>query len=301
MPCAALRPSEHRRFLGITARTSRTYKQALRRFFQYTRLFHNVLPNSFVALDEMLSEYINHLYQEGDHLSQAGWVLSAMKRFYPRARRQLPTAQQFYNNWKRQHVPSRAVPLTWLVVRAMAAAATRVGRMDMALCLFLGFVFFLRTGEILALRAHHVSIFPEKGTIFIALPDTKTSRGLMESVSLSDQRFCHIIHKLWLSSRPSGLLFAGSAANFRRLLRCLLCTVDCGDLNFSAYSLRRGGATHFYQMTNNLNATVLRGRWRDMATARLYIDDARASLIQLCFSEDRLRLLNSFAGFWGTF
>ena len=31
-------------------------------------------------LDEELAEYINHLYQEGDSVSVAGWTISGLKR-----------------------------------------------------------------------------------------------------------------------------------------------------------------------------------------------------------------------------
>ena len=37
-----------------------------------------------VELDDELAEYINHLYQEGDHVTLAGWTVSGLKTFLPR-------------------------------------------------------------------------------------------------------------------------------------------------------------------------------------------------------------------------
>ena len=84
---------DHLRFLGITAKTRRSYEQAVQAFFVYLRALRGRLPKSMVELDEELSEYINHLYQEGDNVTQAGWTVSGLKRFLPRCKPHLQTAQ----------------------------------------------------------------------------------------------------------------------------------------------------------------------------------------------------------------
>ena len=62
------------------------------------------------------------------------------------------------------------------------------------------------------------------------------------------------------------------------------------ELGFVPYSLRRGGATDLYLRCNNLDPVMLRGR----TTARIYLDDARASLIQMRLSSASLQLIRHF-------
>lgn len=107
MPRAANK--KHLRYHGVSARTLRAYKQAVNRFFLFCPATFGELPPSFEQLDYQLSEFINELFQEGDTLSLAGWTISGLKRFFPRCKPQLLTAQQLYKNWCRSHVPQRAL------------------------------------------------------------------------------------------------------------------------------------------------------------------------------------------------
>ncbi|CAE7177202.1 unnamed protein product [Symbiodinium necroappetens] len=122
-----------------------SYENAVAALFQYLNALRGRLPRTMAELDEELAEYINHLYQEGDAVTLAGWTLSGLKRFFPRCRPHLLTSQLFLRNWQRVHLPQRTSPMTWLGARAMAGAACKVGRPDLALSIFLGFAFFLRT------------------------------------------------------------------------------------------------------------------------------------------------------------
>ena len=62
-----------------------------------------------LQLDDDLAEYINHLFQEGDSVSFAGWVLSGLKRFYPRCRPHLQSSQLYLRSWQRVHLRHAAV------------------------------------------------------------------------------------------------------------------------------------------------------------------------------------------------
>ncbi|CAE7762207.1 unnamed protein product [Symbiodinium sp. CCMP2592] len=49
---------------------------------------------------------------------------------------------------------------------------------------------------------------------------------------------------------------------------------------FLPYGLRRGGATFHWQTSQNFEATMIMGRWQDQKTCRIYLDEARALLVQ---------------------
>ena len=288
----------HLKFLGITAKTRRIYSKAVAAFLQFLKSYFGHFPETFELLDEQLAEYVNHLYQEGDHISLAGWTISGLKRFYPRCRHHLCTAHLFYRNWQRVHLPQRTTPMTWLGVRAMASAAVQVGRLDLAILVLLGFAFFLRTMALLALQAHHVRLFPQEGTVVIAILNAKTGRGLQQSLSLKEPQLVHFLNSLWLRHRPVGRLFKHGAQAFRSAFASLVKAIGLDPAAYLPYSLRRGGATEFYQRTQSLGRTMIQGRWRDQTTARIYIDDARATLTQLLLPAHVTALQCSLASFW---
>ncbi|CAE7232215.1 unnamed protein product [Symbiodinium sp. CCMP2592] len=275
-----------------------SYERAVSAFFLYLRALRGRLPRSMLELDEELAEYINHLYQEGDPLSLAGWTVSGLKRFHPRCRPHLLTAQVFLRNWQRVHLPRRTNPMSWLGAKAMASAACQANRPDLALVILLGFAFFLRTMELLAMQVSHVRLFPENGTIIVAILNSKTSRGLQQSLSLHEPALVKVIAFLLSRARPSRLLYEPSVAVFRREFASLVTFVGLDPALFLPYSLRRGGATQFYQRTQSLGRTMVQGRWKDAQTARIYIDDARATLIQFLLPPPAAALQHRLSSFW---
>ena len=66
-------------------------------------------------------------------------------------------------------MPKRTLLISWQGVKAMAAEAARLKRFDLALLIFLGLAFFLRTMELLGLRKLHVRLFPEDGIVVVAI------------------------------------------------------------------------------------------------------------------------------------
>jgi len=46
--------------------------------------------------------------------------------------------------------------------------------------------------------------------------------------------------------------------------------------------------------TNSLDAVMIRGRWREATTARIYLDDARATLVKLAVPTCSRPLLRRF-------
>ena len=110
---------QHLKYLGVRKRTVDLYKREVSHFFHFLSLSGIPLASTMPELDAQVGEYINHFYPEGEAVSRAGWLLSGLRRFYPRLRKELCVAQQWYNNWTREHVPSRAVPLPWRVTQSL--------------------------------------------------------------------------------------------------------------------------------------------------------------------------------------
>lgn len=281
------------RHAGISDRTLRIYKREVSQFLQFLELNCIDLPTSYDRLDHEVAEYINHLFQEGEALTKAGWLLSGIKRLYPRVRRELAISQQWYGNWVREHTPTRATPITWKLVQAFVGACLQAKLPRMAFLILIGFVFFLRTGELLSLHLGDVALDPHEGATVIRIAVSKTSPHAQQSVAHVDATFCSLLLSL-RRSLSEGPLWPYSVSHFRRSLASLSAFFEVEHLRLVPYSLRRGGATHFYGVWGNLGFVMVRGRWRDARTARIYLDDARAVLISTSFSPRSSHLIASF-------
>jgi integrase len=294
----AARSGQHLRYVGLSPRTLLLYRRAVSSFFAYLGLHRLPLPTSYSELDHTLADYVNHLWLDDLPLGEAGLVLSAFHRFVPEARGKLPTAWQFFTNWQRTHTPSRATPFPPIVVRALAFAAYEVQRCDLGVLLLLGFTCLLRTGELLSLRWEHVSFCCDSGKGVVSLPATKTSRSkrAFEQVYFVDRRLCRALQEAKCASLGFGLVYEKGPRDFRCEFRSLLRAFSLQDFGFLPYSLRRGGASWVFAGSHSYDLTTEKGRWRNIKTARIYIDDARAAAVLLHLPPGVNALLNASRG-----
>lgn len=61
------------------------------------------------------------------------------------------------------------------------------------------------------------------------------------------------------------------------------------------YSLRRGGATFLLQVGVPFESILVRGRWRSLAVARLYLEDGLAQLPPLRLEASALQMVHRWA------
>ena len=104
-------PRVHLRELGITARTRKSYRKAIANFFRHLDANGIATPNSLADLDQLLADFINECWLEGEPHGYAGHLLSGFGRFFPPCKHTVPTAWQYFNNWQRQIILTQAVPL----------------------------------------------------------------------------------------------------------------------------------------------------------------------------------------------
>ena len=72
-----------------------------------------------------------------------------------------------------------------------------------------------------------------------------------------------------------------SAVHFREVFRALVAKVGLPPEDWQPYSLRRGGATADFRHHGRMDLTMIRGRWANQRTARIYVNDALAALAEL--------------------
>lgn len=281
------------RFVGLKTRSLHSYQRALLHFFEWMDDESIRMPSRASQLDETLASFLEHLWLDDFNITYAGHTLSALRRFYPQLRYRLPVARQFFSNWKSIHAPRQAVPMPANVALALAGVAIAVNEHCLALAILLGFTAFLRTGEIAGLRLSHMQVNEASGQIILALPATKTSKNKMESVAVSDPLLASLAAYVLASPRQPHLLGV-STNQFRQQLKLLLDVLQLRDANFTAYSLRRGGASHAFATGRHFDQLLVAGRWQSVKTARQYLDSGRAALIQLQFQPQCLSLISKF-------
>lgn len=272
-------------YAGLHPRTLRAYRLSIDRFLKFVKKRRIPLKSSR-ALDLQLAEFIDVSYQEGDPLSYAGHLLSAIKRFHPELRLVLPRASQLFRNWQRCYVPSRAIPASWPLVEAIMGIAFAEGERLFAFLIALGFNCLLRTSEMLALTHQHVVFHPQGNAISLVLPGTKTSQGNPQVLLVTDQRLVQMGRAL-VSSASKALLWPRGPHQFRLFFARALQKLHFGAGSYTPYCLRRGGATWYFQSTLSLDATVSRGRWSCSKTARQYIDEGTSQLAQVAWTRSQ--------------
>ncbi len=147
------------------------------------------------------------------------------------------------------------------------------GEAEVAVVCALMFHCNLRTGDFYLIETQHI-VFSRCGNrASLSLPITKSLNkrlGGCETVEVYDPGIVARLASLVKDKLPGDKLFGMSMSFFRIMLLRAASFFGLHDLQIQAYSLRRGGATHFFRMSGSLDRTVLRGRWLSAKSARTY-------------------------------
>ena len=279
----------------ISRKAQARYRAALARFQLFCGAVGSLILDDTETLDQVASQYIESLWEEGDSRSEAGLTLSALQ-WALQKKRILPASWSLFKAWSLLELPRRAPPLPALVLSGLVGVALAEGLLGVAATLLTGFAGFLRTMEFMTLTASQLT-FSDDGCLII-LPLTKSGRrrGGPETVQISDPQ---AVQLLWLAASRSTLrthpLSELQPQAFRQWFRRALATLRVSEVGFLPYSVRRGGATHMYGLQPNLPHVLLVGRWDDTRTARIYITEGALFLTKLALSEDAAALSRQYA------
>ena len=249
------------------------------------------------SLDSVLCDWIEVEWAKGGSLNDIADTLSGLHFFWPEIKGRLREAWRFFKSWRRIESPVRATPLTVSLVRAFVALAVQEERIAFALLIGLGFHCLLRTGELLALRFGDIDFHDEVGVLSLRTSKSGLRTGAMEAVAIREPLVLQLLATFFdiTPHFPGGPLWPHSAQVFREQFRkyCKFFHVD--HLNYKPYSLRRGGATLLLQFNVPLEIILVRGRWRSVAVARLYLEDGLAQLPSLRLPRPHQDQVSSYA------
>jgi integrase len=278
---------------ALTDKTQERYYSALRKILPTVERARNA-----DHMDALLCNWIRRMWKTGEPLLTIGDAWSGLHFFIPSTKRKIPHAWKLFGIWRRVEIPSRAPPLTERLVRSMAAFEVSLGNLEMAACLLLGFHCLLRTGEILALRLEDILLGSESGICTLTHTKSGLRRNAAEAVSIEDVVVLEVLRILVLHRRDTRQealpVWSGTGAQFRQRFAFLCKNFDLSSQSFRPYSLRRGGATHLFQVSHSMELALLRGRWESTRVAKLYISDALSHLPKIRMSSKTQALLKRF-------
>ena len=258
--------------------------------------------SSMEIIDDRISDWIQQKFSKGEPINIVADALSGLHHYIPLTRKKLPMSWKVFGVWRKHEIPSRAPPITADLVLAMASYHLQKGSFTFGTLLLLGFHCFLRTGEILQLRVEDFLLGSEKGIVKIPRSKGGLRRNTTESITIEDTRVIDTLQELFEIKQKLGLakvpLWTSSGQAFRQLFYKTCRTFSVTHLNFRCYSLRRGGATAFFQATGSMDRVLLRGRWQSANVARIYICDALSQLPSLQATGETKHMLVRYLPFF---
>ena len=272
--------------------TVERYKAVVKFFFDPLEAHGEDLPDSTSGTDDLLAEFIEDCWLQGEARSLIGDVLSGLQHFCPQLRRGLHDAWRLFGTWSKNEVPTRARPLLPEQVLAMAGFALLDGDVAMAAALLVSFNGLLRPIEVM-LQANQATFDFARGTCHLDLGLTKKGMraGIAEHVVIDDPEAALLLGRV-LANKPAGAhLQPNWAAAFRRAFAKLVSRIGASPGRYKPYYLRRGGATHHWRTLGNLGLTTVRGHWRHQTTARIYLQYGVQMLEKLRLSPREKQLI----------
>ena len=276
----------------ITNKTRARYEAAVARLLPYLEA-----QPSLHRLDEVVSDWIEWQWARGESLGIIADSLSGLHFFWPEVKGTLREAWRLFKSWRRVETPARAPPLTVELCRAFVAKAVADGDVLLATMVALGFHGLLRTGELLELRFRDVEFNLDCGVLSLRHSKSGRRTGAQEAIAIRDSLTLQLLDTLvYLRSPcPGELLWPRSAQTFREAFKRLCQCFRVESLAFKPYSLRRGGATWLLQAGVPLETILVRGRWRSLAVARLYLEDGLAQIPRLRTSVTNQKAISKWA------
>ena len=268
--------------LTVQPVTRARYQDAKDKFYRWLDSESILFPSSPLRLDLVVSDYLEYLWASGKGRSEGSNLLASLQDTQPQLKGQLKGSWRLMKTWVTHEVPNRAPPFSIDHLHVLVGYCLFKGEPLMGLSLLLGFHALLRTGELLGLQARNVSVRSPKGPAVISLGLTKAGKrqGAAESVTVHSQDICRRLHQ-WVSQATPTASLTGPSHSWRKHFNLLLTAVGFDQADYRPYSLRRGGATHYFQVFPTFDKLLLLGRWQSSSTARIYVNEGLAVLTEL--------------------
>ena len=285
--------------LTVQPVTKKRYQESLDLFFKYLRREGLSLPKKRDDIDALVSDYLEFMWSEGEGRAMASTFLAALQDFDPKLKHMLPGSWRLMRTWTTHEVPSRAPPLTESILHAMVGWAVFHEHLSFALSLLVGFHGLIRTGELLGIQAWqiHMTSASQPAVINLGLTKSGKRQGAAESITLTDQTVLRLLWG-WKQHASPHTFLTDKPHVWRDLFATCIEQVKLTPWEFRPYSLRRGGATHYFVKSGSLDRVLMMGRWTAIKTAKVYLNSGLAMLSDLQIPISLLRPFHTVFTNW---
>ena len=281
--------------LTVQPKTRARYEKARKGFYDFLHKENLEIPANRDALDGLLAEYLETLWSSGEGRGLASDTLAGLQDFDPRLKGKLALSWRLLKAWHVNEIPNRAAPIPENILQSMMGWAIFHDHHLFALSLALGYYGMLRTGELFDITLSSVFMSKKTAPAVISLGLTKGGKltGAAESVTIQVE---DVLRRLWqwrVSGAPHKLV--SSPHTWRALFAKCLTALKLDEFGFRPYSLRRGGATFWFQKHGSFDKLLISGRWQAAKTARIYLNEGLAILAEMKVpKKDVLPFVNVF-------
>lgn len=255
-------------------------------------------------LDVLVEAYLNFWYLSGGGLAGARNTVYGICLLHPELDRRLLRSLRALKGMARL-LPSRShPPLTWelavlIAVNIAGDVSLSDVERDAGLAVLVHFDAFLRTGEVLDLRA---SDFAAPGDARLGVAGTEAAlrirsakTGTNQFAQLRDPDVISLVKARLVGLHPEARIFAASPrvyrAVFKRALRQLRLTAP-----YVPHSLRHGAATRALNSGIPIEDIMRMGRWASAKSCRTYLQSGQALLLASSVPESLHRRGRALSG-----
>ena len=306
----ALRPGlpEGRVTLEVTNRLRERYWKSFLEWCQSEGLNFEVLLREYhLHVDEInlvLTKYGRLLYTAGKPYTIYAETINMLTSKKPVLRRQLQGAWDLAFNWVQAEPSAHHIAMPWQVLLSLLSVSLLWGWVDVAGCIALGWGALLRAGEIFAAKRQDLLLPRDVDeTILFAIlsihePKTRHSGPRHQAAKLDAPDLLQVVDLAFGEKTEGTRLWEKSGQTlrmrFKELLRELRLPLEKfnGMKPLDLGSLRAGGATWHLQITENSEYCRRKGRWINMKTMEIYVQETTSILyLKRIPSEARTKVL----------
>jgi len=238
---------------------------------------------SIPEFSETLREYALQMFELGKPRRDLAESINALVDRYPWIRSSLSGPWKVVTAWENLCPTQHHPPMPLEVLQAMVAMSLAWGWEDVALLLLVSFFMLLRPSEaILATPANFLLNSAMQAALLLGIQDPKTQRrGARQQYAKLDVGIvCTYVRARLMKMPRSERLWQFSNATFATRMRRLLISLGL-DPVFTPGSLRTGGATHLFHISNeDVMKLMWRGRWSSIRMLSHYIQELSVESIR---------------------
>ena len=248
------------------------------------------------VIDAWLARVVEHCYQEGERLYKVRLGILGLQRLLQLSGPLLRGTWSSLRAWQslmpvRSRVPmskyiTQAVLLVCLARGFRETGTSRLRWWSAMMGCWLAFEGLLRPGETCNLLVGDLT-FPELGWaeeaavgLVLAIRKPKTRRVWRTQFVLIKDSALIAWLSWWVTGRePHRLFMRVPRREWAKLVGRALEELDMHTKNFTLGSLRGGGATHMFRVTENITKLQYHGRWARQETVKSYLQEALSTQV----------------------